>query len=238
MTAIILINPVKLDAGNLATEFYSPSSPPAGGTEFLEGLIGEWWNWWVGLPLDTAQHWPGCLKGDGGRTSNNESVVFLGTGAFAGDTNPNAKNQKCEISSDQLLYLTVYPGECSTLPTPGEGEIPDKKTPEELLKCAIDSNAGLSEQVMVDGKDVTSSIVSQSTSRPFAYVVLSDDNPFEYRAPIVGGNNTAMAENYYLFFKPLPVGNHVIELQYSRKLPSQPQAFEEGSAKWDIKVVP
>jgi hypothetical protein len=30
-------------------------------------------------------------------TSSNESIVFLGTGAFAGDTNPGAKNQKYEI---------------------------------------------------------------------------------------------------------------------------------------------
>ena len=60
------------------------------------------------------------------------------------------------------------------------------------------------------------------------FVVPSEDNPFEFRAPIVGGNNTSMAENYYLFFKPLPVGDHTIELQYTRKPPGQPQAFEEG----------
>jgi hypothetical protein len=101
----------------------------------------------------------------------------LGTGAFAGDTNSNAKNQKCEISSDQLLYLTVYPGECSTLPIPGEGEIPDNKTTEELLQCAVDSNAGLSQQVKFDGKDISSDIVKQSTSQPFAYLVPSEDNP-------------------------------------------------------------
>lgn len=66
----------------------------------------------------------------------------------------------------------------------------------------------------------------------------SEDNPFEFRVLIVGGNNTSMAENYYLFFKPLPVGDHTIELQYTRKPPGQPQAFEEGSAKWNIKVIP
>jgi hypothetical protein len=67
-------------------------------------LMGKWWNWWVGLPLDTAQNWPKCLKGDGGATDN-QSIVFLGTGAFAQDTNVNAKNQKCVISADQLLVF-------------------------------------------------------------------------------------------------------------------------------------
>lgn len=37
-----------------------------------------------------------------------------------------------------------------------------------------------SNQVKIDGKDVTSSIARQTTSRPFAYVVSSEDNPFEH----------------------------------------------------------
>ena len=36
-------------------------------------------------------------------------------------------------------------------------------------------------------------------------------NALEWKTPIAGGNNTSMAENYYLFFKPLPVGDHTIE---------------------------
>jgi hypothetical protein len=39
------------------------------------------------------------------------------------------RNPSSKENLDQILYLTVYPGECSTLPTPGEGEIPDKKIP-------------------------------------------------------------------------------------------------------------
>jgi hypothetical protein len=93
-------------------------------------------------------------------------------------------------------------------------------------------------QVKVDGNDVSSNIISQTTSQPFSFIIPSENNPFEFKAPIVGGNNTSMAENYYLFFKPLPVGDHSIELQYTRKPPGQPQAYEEGSAKWDVKVVP
>jgi hypothetical protein len=33
---------------------------------------------------------------------------------------------------------------------------------------------------------------------------------FEWQRPIAGGNNTAMAESYYLLFKPLPVGHHTL----------------------------
>lgn len=34
----------------------------------------------------------------------------------------------------------------------------------------------------------------------------------------------------------MPVGDHTIELRYTRKPPGQPQAFEEGSAKWDVRL--
>ena len=70
-------------------------------------------------------------------------------------------NQKCEISSNQFLYLTVYTGECSTGLKPHEGEFPDTKSPTDLLNCAQDSNKVIKlMQVKVDGKDVSSSISS------------------------------------------------------------------------------
>ena len=54
----------------------------------------------------------------------------------------------------------------------------------------------------------------------------------------VGGNNYSMAENYYLFFKPLPAGDHTIELEVIRQPLQSNQPVEHDVAKWDIKVVP
>ena len=48
-------------------------------------------------------------KGDSEVPGNNQSVVFLGNPASAVSKNMGATNQKCEISSSQLIYLTVYP---------------------------------------------------------------------------------------------------------------------------------
>jgi hypothetical protein len=62
------------------------------------------------------------------------------------------------------------------------------------------------------------------------------DNAFELPAPIAGRNNTSMSENYYLFFKPLPVGDHTIELEVIPLQANQP--VEHDGAKWNIKVVP
>jgi hypothetical protein len=92
---------------HLVLIFYSPNSPPPG-VKSLEPLIVRWWNWWTAMPAATALNWPQCIKGDGGKIGNSQSIVFLGNTAQAVDKNANARNQKCEISSNQLLYLTVY----------------------------------------------------------------------------------------------------------------------------------
>jgi hypothetical protein len=241
MTTILIItsnSPSKnLYASSSGIDFYSPNSPPAG-LESLEPLIAKWWNWRVALPSTTATNWPECLKGDGGIIGNNQSVVFLGDPATAVAKNVNAKNQNCEISSSQLLYLTVYSGECSTGSKPHEGEYPDTKSPADLLNCAQDANKEIKlMQVKVDGQDVSSNIVRQTTSQPFNFIV-PPDNPYEWKAPIVGGNNTSMAEHYYLFFKPLPVGDHTIELHVIRQPLQANQPVENDVAKWNIKVVP
>jgi hypothetical protein len=75
----------------------------------LEPLIATWWNWRTALPANTANNWPECLKGDGGKVGNNQSLVFVGDPVAAVESNVNARNQKCEISAGQLLYLTVMP---------------------------------------------------------------------------------------------------------------------------------
>ena len=236
ITIVIISNPSKTYAST-SVGFYSPSSPPPG-VKSLESLIEKWWNWWTATPAATATNWPQCIKADGGNIGSNQSIVFLGNPAQAVDKNANSRNQKCEISSNQLIYLTVYPGECSTGSKPHEGEFPDMKNPADLLNCAQDSNRVMKlMQVKVDGKDVSSNIVRQTTSQPFKFIV-PIDNAFEFSTPIAGGNNTSMAENYYLLFKPLPVGDHMIELEVIRQPLQANQPVEHDVAKWNIKVVP
>jgi hypothetical protein len=232
---LIISNPSKVNANPSGVGFYSPSSPPAG-VKSLEPLMAKWWTWWNAVPAATATNWPGCIRGDGGKIGNNQSVVFIGNGAFAVDKNVNARNQKCEISSNQLLYLTIYPGECSTGVKPHEGEFPDTKSPADLLTCAHNQNQGIKlMQAKVDGSDVSSNITRQTTSQTFNFIV-PQDNAFAFPTPIAGGNNYSMAEDYYLFFKPLPVGDHTIDFHVIRAAPAQ--AVENDVAHWDIKVVP
>ena len=91
-------------------------------------------------------------------------------------------------------------------------------------------------KVKVDGQDVSSHIIRQSTTQPYK-LFFPSDNIAGYKALSVGANNTSMAENYYLFFKPLPVGHHTIELEVIRVPQVITEQVEHPIAKWDINVI-
>ena len=82
---------------------------------------------------------------------------------------------------------------------------------------------------------MSANIIRQTTSKPFKYNVPAD-NAFSFPKPIAGGNNTSMAESYYLFFKPLPVGDHTINVEVIRQPLQANQPVEHDVAKWNVKV--
>jgi hypothetical protein len=147
--------------------------------------------------------------------------------APAGDTNVNATHQACQVSSP-LLYLHVYGAYCSQGDSPG-------KSIAQLLTCAQDENKIIKlMQVKVDGTDVSSNILRETTSQPWILTIPSSDNAFSEKIPCCG---QAMAENYFLLFKTLPTGHHTITAEVIR-VPLQPnQPVEHDLVKWDINVV-
>ena len=90
-------------------------------------------------------------------------------------------------------------------------------------------------QAKVDGMDVSSNIIRQSTSKPFMYIV-PPVNAFDFKPPVVG-THPSMAETYYLLFKPLPIGDHTIDLEVIRVPQQSNQPVEHDSGHWDLKVV-
>src|SRR6478672_4543216 len=111
------LQPVSSQSG---IDFYSPNSPHPG-MNSLEPLISKWWNWRISQPSTISTNWPQCLMHNTDLPSSNQSLVFFGDPASAVESNLNATKQKCEISSTQPLYLTVYAGSCSTGSKPHEG---------------------------------------------------------------------------------------------------------------------
>jgi hypothetical protein len=89
-------------------------------------------------------------------------------------------------------------------------------------------------QVKIDGADVSSSILRETTSQPFILSVHTPDNWAGIKLPCCG---QAMAENYFLLFKQLPTGHHTITVEVIRVPLQANQPVEHDLAKRDINIV-
>jgi hypothetical protein len=72
------------------------------------------------------------------------------------------------------------------------------------------------------------------TSAPFIWSLGSSDNAFNLKIPCCG---ESMGEDYFLLFKPLPIGHHTITVEVIRVPLQANQPVEHDLAKWDINVV-
>jgi hypothetical protein len=68
-----------------------------------------------------------------------------------------------------------------------------------------------------------------------AFVILIVSGPLEVHA-ITSGIGFYSPNSYYLFFKPLPIGHHKIELEVIRDPLEANAPVEHDVAKWDIQV--
>jgi hypothetical protein len=114
------------------------------------------------------------------------------------------------------------------------GEFSGESVPQ-LLSCAQDSNKVIRlSQVKVDSMDVPSKTLCEIPSRPFIRSLRSSLNAFNIKVPCCG---QAMAEDYLLLFKTLPIGQHTITAEVLRVPLQANQPVEHNLAKWDINVV-
>jgi hypothetical protein len=191
---------------------YLKDSKPYG-IPFSEWM-GKWWQWHVSLPNKINDSDPTNLKLAHPREAyspekcawnqNNNNIWFLPDGRnLALNDAQTPELRKCTVPHDKALLVQIYGGGCSY----AEG----LKTDQELRDCV---NIGLDTvkfTAKVDGIQVMSSD-NRNDFLPVPYLynlTFVKDNLYD--APY--GTYRAMADGYFLFVKPLSVGNHTIEFK-------------------------
>jgi hypothetical protein len=179
-----------------------------------EVWVEAFWNWDSSLlnkPGTTSccqgLQMNGCLMNDAG-----PAVILLDT-AIGGST-----TQNCAIKSDQGLFISLWSGECETA-TQGL----ERGTYEQILKCARDLDLGVVKgKVTVDGtlvaeleaKDLSSSKVSNvvELNTPFFSLTYPPETHLFTPRP---GTFPAAAHGWFVFLKPLPMGEHTVAYSIS-----------------------
>jgi len=115
----------------------------------------------------------------------------------------------CHIPKSMAILWPIVTGECDT----GDTNVP--------LDCAKRGDEGARIQVFIDGiKFNYDAIKDRSTSGLFNITWIKD-NFFESKPGVFQG----AVDGYFLFLKPLPIGNHTISFESDVLPPSNP---EEG----------
>jgi hypothetical protein len=155
----------------------------------------RWWTWLVGIPSNinpaTDATGANCAQGQNG------PVWFL-----AGSTTGKAE-RSCTIPADKAIFFPIIGSECSY------AEYPKLKTESELGNCAKSQNGQVTLiEAKVDGVSLQSSQMPRMQSQLFS-VKFPSDNIFGAAA----GDSQSVADGYYVFLRPLPVGKHEISFK-------------------------
>jgi hypothetical protein len=189
---------------------YSINETPFG-TSYSE-WIGKWWQWHLSIPNKINQQDPTNLTLAHPREAyspkkcqleqKDKNVWFLPDGRNLKLSEANAPEiRKCTIPHDKALLVQIYGGGCSY----GEG----LKTDKELRDCVDIGLDTVKFSAKVDGVEVMSSdhrndFLPEPHLCRLKYV---KDNLYDVQARTY----KAMARGYFLFVKPLSVGDHKIE---------------------------
>jgi hypothetical protein len=191
---------------------YSINETPFG-TSYSE-WIGKWWQWHLSIPNKINQQDPTNLTLAHPREAyspkkcqleqKDKNVWFLPDGRNLKLSEANAPEiRKCTIPHDKALLVQIYGGGCSY----GEG----LKTDKELRDCVDIGLDTVKFSAKVDGVEVMSSDHRNDfLPEPHLYnLIYVKDNLYDVPA----GTYRAMADGYFLFVKPLSVGDHKIEFK-------------------------
>jgi hypothetical protein len=235
VAAALIASPAFAQTGN---QFVVPPAPGR-----YTDLTALWWEWVLSIPANFGDSSPIINPDDfnplfapddpQGKTTGNCELGQHGDVWFLAASNnpPMGGTRSCTLPAGREVLFPLVNAECST--AEGNGT-----TFDELSDCAkgfMDAVTVL--EATIDGKAITNLPKFRFQSPLFMFVT-PKDNPLNAldgfpTPPIPSGPSPSASDGFWLLFKPLSVGDHVIT--YHAKAPS---LHFELSGTINIKVVP
>ena len=172
-----------------------------------EQWIQDWWRWTAAIPGDPETTFAG-VKEDGCLINKTGSVAMLMDPAIGG-----THHQKCEISSDQGILISGWGAQCD-----GSTKGNENKSFKELSECAKGYDLGkVTVNAWVDNKPIahvkaedlkTTTLINATEVSTKGFNVTTPAN--SNLAVDYPGTHLGAAHGWYIFLKPLPVGEHIV----------------------------
>jgi hypothetical protein len=180
-----------LTTGN-PSEYFLPESKPFG-LSYGQWTV-RWWQWLASIPANISP--ASDETGENAGVKQVEQNVWFLAGTFGG----KETHRKCVMPSGRAILFPVINYQTNSL------EKPELKTESELVRFVTeDEDDIINLEVSIDGQSVP------------IYRIRSDPTMFSLTAPqnnaveIPGGGTTqATSDGYWVFLKPLSIGEHDI----------------------------
>lgn len=182
------------------TQFFTADSHPYGLT-YGQWTV-KWWQWFLSTPKAVNP----VLDESGKFASVNQprkDVWFLA--GKVGNEDKNIPNRFCMMPSGRSILFPVINCEVNSL------EFPELTTEQDLVEhVKRDENTIITKECAIDGRPIP---VQRVKSDPTIFKVkINEDNVYDLKG---GGITLASGDGYWVFLKPLSLGNHFISFRGS-----------------------
>ena len=179
--------------------FYSRDSTPYGKT--YGSWTVDWWSWFFSIPKSQNP----VLDDTGEYSSVNQPshhVWFL-AGKYADEDKRRFPTRSCTIPSNRSILFPVINCEANPL------EYSELRSDEDIItRVKRDEDSIVKMECLVDGENIPAQRVK---SDPLIFEIkVVPDNCVNIQG---GGVTSASADGYWVFLKPLPVGEHNISFR-------------------------
>jgi hypothetical protein len=171
-------------------ETFSKESAPYG-LPYTEWII-RWWQWHISLHREGHPYITHNIQ--------NCPVGISGPVAFITHSIQGESHYTCTIPAGHAVLLRIASAECSSIEIHSE-------SPPALIKCATEGQQYLTFEVTVDGVPLKGLEQNVALSR-FFNITIPADNVYDIKA----GTYKAVAHGYFAFLKPLPPGEHNVDI--------------------------
>lgn len=217
-------NIVKADLLN--PEIYSIDESPFG-TPYST-WIAKWWNWTAGIA--NSEHPRDFPERTCNISQTSKDVWFLP------DILDGKIVRECEVPYGKAIFVPITTGEQGVAESEEFKGKPLSQVKNSIIEAAsYCDNYNVERTAEMDGQKIQGlegdSPYRTNTTELFN-ITWGENNIYD----VIPQTAPAFAEGWFLFLKPLPVGDHVIKIHSKISNPSDVSCNYDGETEWKIKV--
>ena len=201
--------------GNNSIVYPKDSTPY--GVPYKDWIV-RWWQWNVGVP--TTQHARDNYTAEKCTVNQNGSVWFIP------DILTGKEERTCTIPEGKAILVPLITGECDTSDSQSQSDA-------DIRQCSTAGDEYGAISATLDGQKIEN-LDSYRTATDFFNITYVKDNIFDVPA----GTFRGIADGFFVFLKPLPVGNHVLQVKSSVTNPTTPSYNFGSEAKYNLIISP